>query len=78
VQLIGPLIMMALGALGGIFGPLVPSEFGRFSPTWWGINALQKLAANETDILTNLLVLFGAGLFFATMGTYFFRRRMGL
>lgn len=78
VQLFGPIITLALGALGGTFGQLVPEEFGKFSPTWWGTDALIKLASNEGDLLPNLLVLFGVGLLFAVVGTYFFRRRMGL
>jgi ABC-2 type transport system permease protein len=78
VQLIGPLITLVLGALGGIFGTVVPANFGRFSPTWWGIDALGKLASNEIDIGLNLLVLFAVGALFAGLGTFFFRRRMEL
>ena len=78
VQLIGPLITLALGALGGTFGALVPASFARFSPTWWGLEAMRKLASNEMDIGLNLLVLFGVGFVFAALGTFFFRRRMGL
>jgi ABC-type transport system involved in multi-copper enzyme maturation permease subunit len=78
VQLIGPLITLVLGALGGTFGTLVPRQFSQLSPTWWGIEAMQKLAAGEPDIGLHLLVLFGAGILFASLGTFFFRRRMGL
>jgi ABC-type Na+ efflux pump permease subunit len=78
VQLIGPLVTLLLGALGGTFGAVVPDNFAQFSPTWWGINAMGKLAANEGDIALNLLVLFGVGLVFAVVGTFFFRRRMEL
>lgn len=78
VQLFGPLITLALGALGGIFGTVVPPDFARFSPTWWGIEAIRKLSANEVDIGLNLLVLFAVGIVFAGLGTFFFRRRMGL
>jgi hypothetical protein len=78
VQLIGPLITLVLGAMGGTFGMLVPAGFARFSPTWWGIEALRKLASNEVDIGLNLLVLFAVGALFAGLGTFFFRRRMEL
>jgi hypothetical protein len=72
------MITLLLGALGGTFGALVPSSVGHFSPTWWGIEALRKLSANEADIGLNLLVLFAAGVVFALVGTFFFRRRMEL
>jgi ABC-type transport system involved in multi-copper enzyme maturation permease subunit len=78
VQLIGPLIMLLLGAFGGIFGSLMPRQLAQFSPTWWGIDAMGKLAANEADIGLHLLVLFSVGIGFAVVGTFFFRRRMGL
>jgi ABC-type multidrug transport system permease subunit len=78
VQLIGPMITLMLGALGGSFGDLVPRNFAQFSPTWWGIDALRQLAANEANIGLHVVVLFGVGLFFALVGTFFFRRRMGL
>jgi ABC-type multidrug transport system permease subunit len=78
VQLIGPIATLLLGALGGIFGPLASPAVARFSPTWWGIDALHKLAAQQLDIGPNLLVLFGVGGLFAVVGTYFFRRRMEL
>jgi ABC-type multidrug transport system permease subunit len=78
VQLIGPVITLMLGALGGTFGPIIPPGLAQFSPTWWGLDAMQKLAANEGDIGINLLVLFSVGLLFALVGTFFFRRRMGL
>jgi ABC-type Na+ efflux pump permease subunit len=78
VQLIGPVITLLLGALGGTFGPIIPPDMAQFSPTWWGIDAMQKLAANEGDIGLNLLVLFSVGFVFALAGTFFFRRRMGL
>ena len=78
VQLFGPLITLLLGALGGIFGNLVPRDIAQFSPTWWGIDAMRKLSAGEGDIALHLLVLFGVGLLFALVGTFFFRRRMRL
>jgi ABC-type multidrug transport system permease subunit len=78
VQIIGPLITLALGALGGTFGSFVPPSLSRFSPTWWGLNAMHKLSVRDTDIGMNLLVLFGVGILLALMGTYFFRRRLDL
>ena len=43
-----------------------------------GIDAMIGLAEGNADIMFNLLVLFGVGALFALVGTYFFRRRMGL
>jgi ABC-2 type transport system permease protein len=78
VQLIGPLIMMVLGALGGSFGFSLPRRVAQLSPNWWGIDAMRKLAANESDIHLHLLVLFSAGILFAGVGAFFFRRRLEL
>jgi hypothetical protein len=43
-----------------------------------GVDAFSKLAANETGIGLNLLVLVGQGLLFFVAGTWFFRRRLNL
>lgn len=78
VQLIGPILSLILGAFGGTFGPWIPPQMARFAPTWWGVDALGKLAANDPTIGLNLMVLFGVGLLFAAAGTVLFRRRMAL
>jgi ABC-type multidrug transport system permease subunit len=78
VQLIGPLITMVLGVLGGSFGFSLPQRIAQLSPTWWGIEAMRMLAANESDISLHLLVLFSVGIAFAGVGVFFFRRRLGL
>jgi ABC-2 type transport system permease protein len=78
VQVIGPLITILLGALGGSFALTLPLQVAQFSPIWWGIDAMSKLAANELDIGLHLLVLFSVGIAFASLGAYFFRRRIGL
>ncbi len=78
VQLIGPLITILLAALSGAFGFALPRQVAQLSPLWWGLDAMRKLAANESDIGLHLAVLFAIGLLFATAGTFFFRRRIGL
>jgi ABC-2 type transport system permease protein len=78
VQLIGPLITLLLGALSGTFGFMLPRQVTQLSPIWWGVDAIRKLAANESDIGLHLLVLFAVGILFASVGTFFFRRRMDL
>ena len=78
VRLIGPLITTIFGALGGSFAFSLPRAIAQLSPVWWGTEALRKLAAGEFDIGLHLVVLFGVGLLFASIGTFFFRRRMEL
>jgi ABC-type transport system involved in multi-copper enzyme maturation permease subunit len=76
VQVIGPMVNMAMGVLGGAFGFSLPVALGQLSLIYWGVDAFSKLAANETGIGLNLLVLVGQGLLFFVAGTWFFRRRL--
>ncbi|MBV7334786.1 ABC transporter permease [Chloroflexi bacterium TSY] len=78
VQTFGPIISMGLGVLGGAFGFSLPPEVASISPVWWGSEALQRLAANEPNILMPLVVLFGVGAILFAIGSAFFRRRMEL
>lgn len=78
VQTFGPILSMAFGALGGAYGFRLPPEIAAISPVWWGSEALQRLAANETNIGMPLGVLLGLGLIFLAIGTVFFKRRMEL
>jgi tetrahydromethanopterin S-methyltransferase subunit C len=67
-----------MGVLGGPFGFSLPAALGQLSLIYWGVDAFSKLAANETGIGLNLLVLVGQGLLFFVAGTWFFRRRLNL
>lgn len=78
VQVIGPMVNMALGVLGGSFGFGVSAALAQFSLIYWGVDAFQKLAASESGIGLNLLVLIGQGLLFFLVGSWFFRRRLNL
>jgi len=78
VQVVGPMVNMALGVLGGAFGFGVSAGLAQFSLIHWGVDAFQKLAANEGAIGLNLLVLAGQGLLFFLVGSWFFRRRLNL
>jgi len=78
VQLIGPLLNIALAVLGGSFGFSLPPTFAQLSLIYWGVDGYQKLAAGQPDIGRNLLVLFGQGLLFFVIGTWLFKRRMEL
>lgn len=78
VQIIGPMVNMALGVLGGSFGFAVSDTLGRLSLIYWSVDAFQKLAANESGAGLNLLILIGQGLLFFLLGLWFFRRRLNL
>ncbi|MEM7534707.1 MAG: ABC transporter permease [Chloroflexota bacterium] len=78
VQFFGPMIASTLGALGGSFGFRLPPEVASFSPIWWGVEALRKLAGNENDIGLALLVLLGGGLVVFAIGALLFKRRLDL
>jgi len=69
---------MGMGVLGGAFGFGFSSAVSGFSLIYWGVDAFQKLAANEGEIGLNLLVLVGQGLLFFLLGSWFFRRRLNL
>ncbi|MBL8165373.1 MAG: ABC transporter permease [Anaerolineae bacterium] len=72
------LINLAMALLGGAFGFQLPEAISRFSIIYWGTNAFQKLAANQTDIGLNLLVLFGFGIGLFAIGFWFFNRRLDI
>lgn len=76
--IIAQLINLAMAFIGGAFGFQLPETIARFSLIYWGTNAFQKLAANQTDIGLNVVVLlaFGAGLF--SIGFWFFNRRLDI
>ncbi|MCE7986721.1 MAG: ABC transporter permease [Caldilinea sp. CFX5] len=78
VQVIGPMVNMALGVLGGSFGFALPAALGQLSLIYWGVDAFTKIAANEPGVGFNFLVLVGQGLLFFVAGTWFFRRRLNL
>ena len=78
VQVIGPMVNMALGVLGGSFGFALPAVLGRLSLIYWGVDAFLKLANSEAGVGQNLLILAGQGLAFFLVGLWFFRRRINL
>lgn len=78
VQVFAPMVNMAMAVLGGAFGFAVPAALARLSLIYWGVDAFQKLAANESGVSLNLLVLMTQGLIFFLIGTWLFRRRLNL
>lgn len=72
------LLNIGMALLGGAFG-FVPSEaLSRFSLIYWGTNAFQKLAANQTDIGLNLVVLLGFFVVLFGIGFWLFNRRLDI
>ncbi len=78
VQVIGPMVNIGLGILGGALGFGLDSDVTKLSLIYWGVDAFEKLAANEGGLASNLLVLVGQGLIFFVLGSWFFRRRLNL
>lgn len=72
------LLNIGMALLGGAFG-FVPSEaLSRFSLIYWGTNAFQKLAANQTDVGLNLAVLLGFFVVLFGIGFWLFNRRLDI
>ena len=78
ISIFGPMINMALGALGGAFGFALPVAVSQFSLIYWGVDGLRRLASGQGDIGLHLLVLIGQGVLFFTIGAWFYRRRLAL
>ncbi|MCB0065072.1 MAG: ABC transporter permease, partial [Caldilineaceae bacterium] len=76
VQIVGPIVNMMLGVLGGAFGFGLPDPLPKLSLINWGTDAFATLAAGQSTIGMNLLVLAGQGALFFLIGAWFFRRRM--
>jgi ABC-type transport system involved in multi-copper enzyme maturation permease subunit len=76
--IIAQLINLAMAFLGGAFGFQLPESIARFSLLYWGTNAFQKLASNQTDIWLNVLVLSAFGVVLFGIGFWFFNRRLDI
>ncbi|MBZ0275011.1 MAG: ABC transporter permease [Anaerolineae bacterium] len=73
-QTFGPVVNMALAVLGGSFGFQLPQAIAGFSLIYWGQNAFAQLAAGQTDILLNLVVLAVQGAVMFLIGLVLFNR----
>ncbi|MFN8444126.1 MAG: ABC transporter permease [Caldilineaceae bacterium] len=78
VRLIAPMLNIGMGVLGGAFGLNLPASAARFSLIYWGVDAFGKLARGQSDIQPNLLFLFGLGMVLFLVGSWLFKRRVGL
>ncbi len=73
--IIAPIANIAMGVLGGAFGFILPRSASVFSIVFWGREAFQKLAADQTDIGLNLLILVVQGGVMYVLGVLLFNRR---
>lgn len=78
VRLIAPMVNIGLGTLGGAFALNLPEGIARFSLIYWGVDAFNKLARGQNDIGLNLIVLFALGIGLFLVGSWLFKRRVGL
>jgi len=76
--IIAQLINLLMAFIGGAFGFQLPDEIARLSLIYWGSNAFQKLAANQTDVGLNILVLAVFGVVLFGIGFWFFNRRLDI
>jgi len=78
VGAVGSILNILLAIAGGAFGVALPSPIRETSMIYWGVDALDKLAAGNTDILLNLVVLVvEAGVLFL-IGSWIFSRRLDI
>ncbi|MCB9452477.1 MAG: ABC transporter permease [Anaerolineaceae bacterium] len=73
-QTFGPVVNIALAVLGGAFGFQLPQAIAGFSLIYWGQNAFTQLAAGQSDILLNLVVLVIQGAVMFLVGLLLFNR----
>jgi ABC-2 type transport system permease protein len=72
---LGNMINVALAAIGGAFGFMLPQAIAQFSLIYHGVQALQTLSNGSTDIALNLLVLLAQGGLMFVVGAWLFSRR---
>jgi len=77
-QVFGSVLNIAMAVLGGAFGFTMPKAISQFSLLYWGRNAFDILAAGQTDIGLNVMVLLVQGLVMFTIGLILFNRRFEL
>ncbi len=74
-QVFGSVLNIAMAALGGAFGFTLPRAISAFSLLYWGRDAFDQLAAGQTDIGLNVLVLVAMGVLMYLIGLLLFNRR---
>ena len=82
-NIIGGVISLVMGVFGGAFFntaifPDFLKSISNLTITYWGTDAFTKLAQNQTDIGTNLTVLFVMGIVLFVAGLTIFNRRLSV
>ncbi|MEO8396615.1 MAG: ABC transporter permease [Chloroflexota bacterium] len=82
-NIIGGVISLVMGVFGGAFFgtaafPAFLKPITDLTITYWGTDAFTKLAQNQTDIGTNLIVLFVMGIVLFAAGLTIFNRRLSV
>jgi ABC-type transport system involved in multi-copper enzyme maturation permease subunit len=77
-QIFNSVLNIALAVLGGAFGFSLPKSISQFSLVYWGRNAFDLLAAGQSDIGLNVLVLAVQGVVMFAIGIVLFNRRFEL
>ena len=77
-QILSSVLAIAMAVLGGGFGFVLPPEVSRFSLIYWGRTAFEALAFVGGEVLLNVVVLIGMGLFFFLLGVVVFNRRFDM
>ncbi len=82
VNVVGGIVAIALGLFGGAFFYVqaIPqiAPLSRLTPNYWGTEAFATLAAGQTDIGLNLIVLAGIGAVLFLVGLAIFNRRLSV
>jgi ABC-type transport system involved in multi-copper enzyme maturation permease subunit len=74
-QIFGYMLNMALAVLGGAFGFTLPKAVSQLSLLYWGRNAFDMLAAGQSGVGLNVIILAGQGLLMFAIGLVLFNRR---
>jgi ABC-type transport system involved in multi-copper enzyme maturation permease subunit len=77
-QVFSSVLNIGLAVLGGAFGFSLPQSISQFSLVYWGRNAFDMLAAGQSDIGLNVLVLVVQGVVMFAIGIVLFNRRFEL
>jgi ABC-type transport system involved in multi-copper enzyme maturation permease subunit len=77
-QVFSSVLNIGLAVLGGAFGFSLPKSISQISLVYWGRNAFDMLAAGQSDIGLNVMVLVVQGLVMFAIGIVLFNRRFEL